>query len=195
MSLLVLLMLIAGNSMAGGSTLIRGTLNGFGGPFNDEVNHSYTRFTMRDLNGNLVPYYFREYENLLGWVEANYQAGDTVAVTGDILYEIGNPTKDFMIPTNINLKRGGVIIATVHSTPASTPFYSQAHYTTLSTPGLYTGIYCEYSATGQVGPCPGYPTTQSIPFSTWCSILEASPIPMAYTPAHADLLDKSIGCP
>lgn len=183
-----------GSSLVSSSTLIRGTLNGFGGPFSDEVDHAYTRFTLRDMNGNLVPYYFREYENFLGWVEENYQAGDILAITGDILYEINNPAKDFMIPTNINLRRGGVIVATVHSTPASTPFYSEAHYTTLSSPGLYIGVYCEYSANGQVPPCPSYPAVKSISFSAWCSILGSSPVPAPYTALHGDLLYRSIGC-
>jgi len=179
---------------AAAQTLIRGTLYSFAGSVQtDEVGHQYTRFTIRDLNGNNPGYYFREYENFMGWVENNYQPGDQLAITGTIMTTIGG-TAQFMIPSNINLKRGGVIAATVHSTPASTPFYSQCSH--LSWPGaLKIRVDCEYSPTPYPVACPGYPTTPSIPFSQWCSILSASPVDPPFTAAHGRLLDISVGCP
>lgn len=181
-------------------TLIRGTLLSHGaGPVADEVGHSYTRFRIIDMNGNSVGYYFREYESFLGWVEANYQPGDILAITGNVMQEIGGSSY-FMIPININLRRNNAIVATVSSTSAFALFYSQARHYVSSSVGtgasnpLYIGVYCQYGI-GQVPNCPDYPGVQSITFGSWCSILEASPVPSPYAAAHGRLLDVSIGCP
>jgi len=197
---LAVLATLAFADRAPGQTLIRGTLLSHGaGPIYDEVGHQYTRFRIIDLNGNSVGYYFREYENFLGWVEANYQSGDTLAITGNVMQEIGGSAQ-FMIPMNINLRRNGTIVATVASTPASTPFYSQCQHYVLSNMGtgsgnpLFINVVCQYGG-GQVPNCPDYPGTPYITFAAWCSILEATPVPLPYTAAHGRLLDVSVGCP
>lgn len=181
-------------------TLIRGTLlSHSAGTITDEVGHQYMRFRILDLNGNSIGYYFREYENFLGWVEANYRAGDVLAITGNVMQEIGGSAY-FMIPVNINLRRGGAIVATIASTPLSAPFYGQAEHYVLSSMGvgasnpLLLNVYCQYGL-GQVSNCPDYPGTPYISFGNWCSILEATPVPSPYTAAHGRLLDVSIGCP
>lgn len=176
------------------TTLIRGTLYSFAGAVQtDEVGHQYTRFTIRDLNGNNPGYYFREYENFMSWVESHFQPGDQLAITGTILNVIGG-TGQFMVPSNINLKRGGVIVANVRSTPASTPFFSECSH--LSWPGaLKIRVDCEYSSMPTTVTCPAYPATPSIPFSQWCSILSASSVDPPFTTDHGRLLDVSVGCP
>ncbi len=191
---LLLCLLISPMAGVGAQTLIRGTLIGHSGPFTDEVGHNYTKFRIIDLNGNAVGYYFREYENFMGWVGANYQAGDILAITGTIMQEPGGMAM-FMIPRNINLNRNGAIVATIHSTPPASPFYSRGSHLSNWPTALLILVYCQYIPGGPAPLCPDYPAVTSIPFSQWCAGLEASPVSAPYTSAHGRLLDLSVGCP